>query len=393
MKKRIYLDYAAATPLDSRVFKAMKPFLEIQFGNPSSIHNEGVFAKKAIDTARKNIANMLQGHSDEIIFTSGGTEGNNLAIMGLALRREKEGAQFSKMHFVTTVIEHPSVMDIFAELERRGASVSYVSVDAGGIIKLQELKKVLRKETVLVSIMYANSEIGTIQPISEIAKIIRHFSKTRNLKSPVFHTDASQAPLYLDITVQKLGVDLMTLDGQKIYGPKGVGALFKKRHILINSLFYGGGQENGLRPGTENVPGIVGFAEAFQRAVLERERESARLAKLRDYFIKKILSEIPNTILNGDQEKRLPNNINISFLGIDNEWLLLQLDVAGIAVGAGSACFSQKENISYVVVALDKDKGRASSSIRFALGRKTRAEDIDYVADTLKQIIDRNIEL
>lgn len=410
MEKRIYLDYAAATPLDSRVFKAMKPFFDIEFGNPSSIHAEGVRAKNAIETARNNVAKILHGHPDEIIFTSGGTESNNLAIMGTALRLEKEGMPFSKMHFVTTVVEHPSVKDVFAELERRGTIVSYIGVDEKGIVKLQEFKKMLRKETVLVSVMYANSEIGTVQPISHIVKIIRNFRKQHNpvssFQSPVFHCDATQAPLYLDINVQKLGVDLMTLDGQKMYGPKGVGALFKKRGVLIAPPFYGGGQEDGLRPGTENVPGIVGFATALQYASHEREHESVRLTKLRGYFIKKILSEIPNTILNGDRTNRLPNNVNFSFLrpvrqahgkqgsgqvlGIDNEWLVLQLDALGISAGTGSACLSQKENISYVVAALGGDKSRASSSVRFTLGRSTRKKDIDYTIEKLAEIIDKN---
>ncbi|MDP3726051.1 MAG: cysteine desulfurase family protein [bacterium] len=390
---RVYLDYAAATPLDPRVFKAMKPFLETQFGNPSSIHNEGVRAKEAITVARKNVAKMLQAHEDEIIFTSGGTEGNNLAILGLALRQERKGTSFSKMHFITTVIEHPSVKDVFGELERRGASVSYIPVDAEGLVKPQELKKALRKETVLVSVMYANSEIGTIQPISEIAKMIRNFRKTHNSKFPLVHTDASQAPLYLDVNVERLGADLMTFDGHKIYGPKGVGALFKKRNVSIQPLFYGGGQEGGLRPGTENVPGIVGFAEALKYATEERKYESARITKLRDYFIKKVLSEIPNAILNGDQIKRLPNNVNISFLGIDNEWLVLQLDARGIAVGTGSACLSQKENTSYVVAALGGDKKRASSSVRFTLGKDTSQKDLDYTITILQKVLDRNMQL
>ncbi len=388
-KKRIYLDYAASTPLDPRVFRVMKPFLETQFGNPGSIHREGVVAKGAIDSARKNIADTVRAHPDEIIFTSGGTESNNLAVFGSVAAREKENMPLSKMHFVTSAIEHPSIMNIFYALERRGASVSYVGVDAGGTINHQELKKALKKETVLISILYANSEIGAIQPISEIAKTVRLFRKTNHSKFPLLHTDASQSPLYLDMNIQKMNVDFLTLDGHKIYGPKGVGALFKKRDVVIEPLFYGGGQEYGFRPGTENVPGIIGLSEALTRACAEKEKESRRMTLLRDYFIQRVLASIPRAELNGNTRARLANNVNFSFVGMESEWIVLQLDAAGIAAGSKSACLSKAENKSYVIAALHKSDAHAQSSVRFTLGKSTIKKDIDYTLKQLARICDK----
>lgn len=388
---RVYLDHAATTPVDPRVFKAMEPFFTEHFENPGSIHKEGVYAKGAVTKARNTIAKILDGHPDEMIFTSGGTESNNLAIRGVLNAVPK---LHEKAHMVTSAIEHASVLDVFYKLEKSGITVSYIPVDKYGIIKIEELKKSLRPETVLVSVMYANNEIGTVQPIHDIAKIIRNFRKqqlsTHNLKStafPLFHTDASQAPAYLEIVISKLGVDLLTLDGQKIYGPKGIGLLYKRRGIVLEPMFYGGNQEFNLRPGTENVPGIVGFVEALKLVTQERGEEAKRLTALRDYFIEEVLKNIKDAELNGDRTERLPNNVNISFPGLESDWVVLQLDAAGIAVGSKSACLLGDEGGSYVISALHKSDAHARSSVRFTFGRNTTKKDIDYTLRVLTRII------
>lgn len=284
------MDYASTTPLDSRVLKAMLPYFGKKFGNPSSIHAEGVEAKKVLESARKSVGLILNARAAEIIFTGGGTESNNLAIFGTVRALEKTGVSISKMHFVTTAIEHSSVLECFRELESRGAKVSYAEVKENGIVDPTTIVGLLRPETVLVSVGYVNNEIGTIQPITKIRKLIKDFRNGRiqdfpNEKQyPVFHSDASQAPLYLDCSVERLGVDLLTLDGHKMYGPKGVGVLYVRRSVTLAPVLFGGGQERGLRSTTENLPLVVGFAKAFEIAAVSREKESARLAQLRDHF-------------------------------------------------------------------------------------------------------------
>tara|TARA_Y100000031_G_scaffold149658_1_gene187842 strand:+ start:6115 stop:7311 length:1197 start_codon:yes stop_codon:yes gene_type:complete len=396
MKHRVYLDHAATTPLDPLAFKSMKPFFSDYFGNPGSIHADGVAAKQAVVEAREKTAELLACHSDEIIFTSGGTESNNLAIWGVVQSVQEHGMKSEDIHIITSVIEHASVRDVFRELRKRGVQVSYIPVGQDGIIKIDELKKALKKETVLVSIMYANNEIGTIQPISEIAKVIRNFRKrqpnTCNLKPktlnlPMFHCDASQVPAYLDVNVQKLGVDLMTLDGQKIYGPKGVGVLYKKREMEIKPILYGGHQENGIRPGTENAPSIIGFAKALEIVIVEREKEVKRMTELRDYFIKKVLDNIKGAELNGDTDERIANNVNMSFPGNESDWIVLQLDARGISVGSKSACLSSGQNKSYVIDELGKSGAHAQASIRFTLGKSTTKKDLDYTVQILKEIL------
>ena len=284
--KRIYLDNVASTQLDRRVYDAMRPYWSEVYGNPGGIHKEGVGARKALDKARHIIASCLSAHDDEVIFTGNGTEANNLAILGLVERLETEGIKLSDMHFISSSIEHPSVLDCFKSLEKKGAQVTYVDVDEAGIVNPKGVAEALNEKTVLVSIMAVNNEIGTIMPIREISKQIKSFCKRRkdNTGPLYFHTDASQAALLLPLNILRLGVDLLTLDAQKIYGPKGSGALFKKRDVHIESIMMGGSQEFGLRPGTENVPLAVGFAEAFSIAVDEREKENRRLKKLQTYF-------------------------------------------------------------------------------------------------------------
>ena len=307
-KKRIYLDYAATTPVDKKVVKVMERYWGKDFGNAGSICKEGVDAKKALTSARKNIAGFLGARSEEIYFTSGGTESNSLAIEGTLRSREEKGTPRNKMHIITSTIEHPSVLDHFKTLEKEGVEVTYIHVDESGIINPDDVYDSLKPNTVLVSIMYVNNEIGIIQPIPEISKKVKQFDGGTKNELPYFHTDASQAPLYLPINVLSLGVDLMTLDAQKIYGPKGVGCLYRKRGVIISSIFIGGNQEKSLRPGTENVPLIIGFSKALEIAMQLKESETERLTKLRDYFIKTILEKIPNAELNGDKGMHLKNN-------------------------------------------------------------------------------------
>lgn len=384
--KRIYLDHAAATPLDPRVLAAMKPFLTKEFGNGSALYREGVIAKNALLASRKKVAQILFAHPDEIVFTGSGTESNNLAIKGLVDYIKENGLK-PKPHIITSVIEHPSVLSVCNALERQGVTVTYIGVDGKGIIKLDEFKKALREETILVSIMYANNEIGTIQPIREIAKTIRTWKKQNGTRFPYFHTDACQAAQYLSLHTPHLGIDLLTLNGSKIYGPKGVGALFVRRGVALSPIMYGGGQEHELRPGTENITGIVGFAEALLVAETTKKKESTRLTTLRDYFIKSVLEKIGGALLNGDVSKRLPNNVNISIPGIESEHIIIELDAHGIAASARSACKSMDEEGSHVIMALGRNGVSTESGIRFTLGRNTTKKNIDYVIAVLSQLV------
>jgi len=420
MAKRIYMDYASTTPLGPQVLKAMLPYFREKFGNPSSIHAEGVEAKKVLESARKSVGLILNARAAEIIFTGGGTESNNLAIFGAVSRFDlfpDSRSNLERPHIVTTSIEHSSVLEPIRELERRGARVTYVPVELNGIVDPKKIAAALRPETVLVSVGYANNEIGTIQPIREISKIIRTHNfqtfKLSNFKTH-FHSDASQAPLYLDCSVEKLGVDLLTLDGHKMYGPKGVGALYVRRGVKLAPIFYGGGQERGLRSTTENLPLIVGFAKALEMAAVSREKESARLTKLRDLCHSHILQNVGMTkvIINGDMKERLPNNINISIpkldpavdfgktisekshtsratkihYGASTEFTLLQLDAAGIACSTKSSCLGS-EGGSYVVRALGGSAASAQSTLRFTLGRRTTKGDVDALLKCLFRIV------
>ncbi|MBN1494606.1 cysteine desulfurase NifS [Candidatus Peregrinibacteria bacterium] len=371
-----YFDYAATTPCDPRVLKKMEPFFTMNFGNPSSIHQSGQIAKIAVDTARVDIAKILGCSPEEIYFTSGGTESDNIAILGTARANAHKGK-----HIITSTIEHHAVLHPCEQLEREGFEVTYINCDKDGIINPDEVKKTIRKDTVLVSIMYANNEIGTIQPIWKIGRYCKN-------KQIPFHTDACQAAGTLEMNVDKLIVDLMTLNGGKIYGPKGIGVLYIRKHTNIWPVMYGGEQEKRLRPGTENVPAIIGLAEALKLTQKDKEKENKRLTDLRDMLIKGILAKIPKVQLNGHPEKRLPNNVNVSILDIEGEAMLLRLDMLGIAASSGSACTSGSLDPSHVILALGHSYEIAHGSIRFTLGKYTTKKDIEYLLKVLPKVVE-----
>jgi len=377
--KKIYLDNASATPIDGKVLNVLIKILKEDFANSSAIHELGVKSKNKLEQARKGIAEILSAHSDEIIFTSGATESNNLAINGVL-------NNFSELpHIITTNIEHSSILETCKYLERtKQAEVSYVKVEENGIIDFKKIKKVLKKNTVLVSVMYANNEIGTIQPIKEIAKEIRYFNKTNSQKI-IFHTDATQAMNYLPIKIEKLGIDLLSFNSGKIYGPKGVGVLFVKRKTPISKIIFGGEQEFDLRPGTENVANAVGLYEALKITEKIKEKESNRLIELRNYFFKKL--ENFEFIINGDKEKRLPNNVNITIPKIPSDLLVLELSAKGIYISEKSACKSGDKAGSYVIKAICSKNKNFNNSMRFSMGRYTTKADIDYVIKTLSIIL------
>mgnify|MGYP001614107742 CR=1 FL=1 len=382
--KEIYLDYAAATYIDLLVLRKMSPYLTKLFGNPSSLHAAGRKVRFAIENARIDVARILNVESKEIIFTGSGTESDNLAIFGTALANKDKGR-----HIITTKIEHPAIMEAVKRLEKQGFEITYLNVDSGGLINLSELKKSLRKDTILVSIIYANNEIGVIQPMAEIAETIREFRKNNSSNFPFFHTDACQAVGALELDVKKIGVDLMTLNGSKIYGPKGIGCLYAHKNVKLEPMIVGGGQEGGLRAGTENAALIIGFSEALKLAEKLKNKEFKRLKILRDYFIKNVLKIIPRVRLNGDLIKRLPNNINISIDSIEGEAMALMLDNYGIYASTGSACSSRKLTPSHVLLAIGISPELAHGSLRFTLGRKTKKRDIEYVLRVLPVIVEK----
>lgn len=348
--------------------------------NASAIHEIGITEKRKLENARQAVAEVLGAHADEIIFTSGATESNNLAILGLV-------SNFNKPHIVTTNIEHASVLEVCRHLEKTGqAEVTFVEVEANGVVDPKKIKKALQPNTVLVSVMYANNEIGTIQPIREIAKEIRHFNKI-NSKKVLFHTDATQAMNYLPVGVEQLGVDLLSFNSAKIYGPKGAGALYVKRNTPLQSIMFGGDQEKGLRPGTENVAGAIALAQALVAVEKIKDKEVKRLKILRDYFIKKILKINPAFVVNGDLEYRLPNNINITIPNIPSDLLVIELSAKGVMASAKSACKSGDGKASHVIQAINSQSKDTDGSLRFSLGRQTSKKDIDTALKALKEIL------
>jgi len=382
---KVYLDYAATSPVLYEVRAAILPFLENNFGNPSSIHQWGRNARAAVDKARKNIAKFLNCQEQEVVFTSGGTEADNLAIRGLILGL---GTSIEKPHIITSQIEHHAVLNTCKALEKEGlAEITYIKPDREGIIRIQDIKKAIKKNTVLVSIMYVNNEIGTIQPICEIGKMIERENQNRKNKI-YFHSDTVQAVKYLPMDVNFLHVDLLTISGHKIGAPKGIGALYIKKGTSIKEIITGGEQEMGFRAGTENVAGIVALGKAIE-LIKNLKFKIENLKKLRNYFIGKILKEIPDVELNGSKELRSPNNANFYFKYIEGESILLNLDLAGIAASSGSACTSQSLEPSHVLLAVYENPERAHGSIRFSLGPNTTKSEIDYVIKSLKQIVEK----
>ncbi len=380
-KKRIYLDYAAATPLDPRVFRKMKPYWHTYFGNPGGIHAEGVCVRETLERSREAVARNLSVKAKDIIFTSGGTESNNLALMGyISSFSTKEDP--TNIHVLTLATEHPSILETCKHVEKKGVSVTYLEVNEEGIVTPQMVREKLTPQTRLVSISYVNSEIGTIAPIRDIRKVIRGYEKKEGTRI-VFHTDASQAPLYFDCSPEHLGVELLTLDAQKIYGPKGVGVLYKNAHVDLEPIMYGGSQESGMRPGTENTPLIVGMSEALHYACEDREEAYAQMKELQEYFLKEVESHIPRAVLNGSRTERSPNNINISIPHIDSEYLVVALDEHGIAAATKSACLGYSKKGSYVITSLKKGTDSEDNALRFSMGRETTKRDIDRVISVL----------
>ncbi len=377
MNKEIYLDYAATTYTRREAVEAMLPFMEQTYGNASSLHSFGMKAKKALEEARANIAGVFHALPEEIYFTSGGTESDNWAMIGTAYANRLKGR-----HIITSKIEHPAIMNACKRLEREGFEVTYLDVDAYGNVDVKQLEESLRADTILVSIMYANNEIGTIEPIRQIGDIVKSHSKVW------FHVDAVQAAGSVPIALDELKtVDMMSFSSHKFYGPKGVGALFIRKGTRIDAFAVGGSQERSKRAGTENVPGIVGMATALALAAAEMPQESQRLAALRDHLIDRVLSQIDHVRLNGPKENRLPNNANFSIEFIEGEGLLMRMSALGVAGSTGSACSSASLEPSHVLLAIGLPHETAHGSYRLTLGKNTTKEDIDYTVDALKKVV------
>jgi len=377
MSKNIYLDYASTTFIKEEVLKEMMPYLTEHFGNPSSIHSMSREVKKAVYDAKIRTAKAINGSREEIFFTSGGTEADNWAIKGVVFRNRDKGN-----HIITTKVEHHAILNSCKYLEEQGFKVTYLPVDEEGIIKIEDLKNAITKDTILVSIMFGNNEVGSIQPIKEIGKICRE-------KNIIFHTDGVQAVGSVPIDVNELNIDLLSMSAHKFYGPKGVGALYIRKGTKIHNLIHGGSQERARRSGTENVPGIVGLGKAIELASESLEKERVRLTHLRDKLIDGLL-KIPNSKLNGPiGEKRLPGNVNISFKDVNGGTMLMALDEMGIFASAGSACTAGSLEPSHVLLSLGLPEDMARSSVRFTMGAKTTEEEIDYVIDVMPKIVER----
>lgn len=374
---RIYVDNAATTPVRKQVLDKMLPYFTEYFGNPSSIYNEGRETRKAIDTSRDQIAQLLNCQPKEIYFTSGGTEADNWAISAVAMANKKKGN-----HIITSAIEHHAVLHACQYLERNGFQVTYLPVDEYGVVKPEELQKAMTDQTIFVTIMMANNEIGTIQPIKELAKIAKEHGA-------LFHTDAVQAVGHIPVDVQDLGVDLLSLSAHKFNGPKGIGVLYIKSATRIHNYMHGGAQERNRRAGTENVAGIVGMAEAFSIASAELDEKQKKLTELRDDLIGQITSKVPYCRLNGHRTDRLPGNVNISFEFIEGESLLLMLDMKGISASSGSACTSGALDPSHVLLAIGLSHDIAHGSLRLSLDWQNTKEEINYIVENLVPIVER----
>ncbi|MFH1957176.1 MAG: cysteine desulfurase NifS [bacterium] len=372
---KIYLDHNATTPVDPRVVKAMTPYFRRDFGNASSLHSFGRSARKAVEEAREKIAGFLGASPGEIVFTSGGTESDNFAVKGAAFANGVKGK-----HIITSAIEHPAVLGTCKFLEKRGYRVTYLPVDEYGVVSMDELKKYIGDETVLVTVMHANNEVGTIQPVKEIGEI----AKRNNV---LFHTDAVQAAGKIPINVDDLKIDLLSLSGHKLYGPKGIGVIYIRKGTKLESIIHGGHHEKNSRAGTENVAGIVGFAKAVEIAGKEMSEENERLKKLRDKFVSGIMNSIKDVKLNGHPDRRLPNTADLSFKYIEGESIVLKLDLKGVAASSGSACASGSLEPSHVLSAMGIPPEIAQGSVRFSLGRCNTEKDIDFVVKELQKIV------
>jgi cysteine desulfurase len=375
--RKIYLDHNATTPVHPEVVEAMLPYLKEKFGNASSIHSFGREAKVALEDAREKVAKLLNCAPSEIYFTSGGTESDNLAVKGVAFANRNKGR-----HIITSSVEHHAVLESCKYLQKEGFETTFLLVDKYGFVDPDELGKNIRNDTVLVTIMHANNEIGTIQPIEELARITKE-------KGIYFHTDAVQSAGKLSLNTEKMPIDLASISGHKIYGPKGVGAIYIRKGVRITPLAHGGHHERSRRAGTENIPGIVGLGKAAEIALRDMEKLNQHLKSLTETFLKKLNEKIMDISLNGHPEMRVPSTLNISFKGVEGESIILSLDMKGVAVASGSACTSGSLEPSHVLSALGIDPAIAQSSIRFSFGRENTMEDVDYVCEVLPEIIER----
>ena len=383
VKGTVYMDHAGTTALDLKVLEAMIPYFNERFGNPSSLHTVGQEARYALDEARERVAGVLNCRPREVVFTGGGTESDNAAIHGVATGLNETGN-----HIITSNVEHHAVLHACQYLESQGFEVTYLAVDSDGMVQPESVYNAINERTTLVTIMYGNNEIGTINPISEISKAIKMRAEELS-RTIVFHTDAVQAAGYLSLNVTELGVDLLSLSGHKFHGPKGTGVLYIKRGTPYLPLIHGGGQERERRSGTENIPGIIGLSLALETADVAREETGQRCSALRDKIIASVLEHIPGSHLNGHTTQRLPNNANFSFTGVEGEPILLGLDMAGIAASSGSACSSGSLEPSHVLLALGQSAEVARGSLRLTLGRENTEKEIDYLLGVLVDLIQR----
>jgi cysteine desulfurase len=371
----IYMDHSATSPVDPEIFKAMEPYFVNSYGNASTLYSLGREARKAMEDGRMKVASLIGADPTEVIFTSGGTESDNIAIKGTAYKLRKKGN-----HIITSNIEHPAVDETCKYLEKNGFEVTYLPAGEEGIVKVEDLEKAITDKTILITIMHANNEIGTVQPIKEIGEVARKYKI-------YFHTDAVQSVGKIPVNVDDLNVDMLSLSSHKLYGPKGIGALYVKKGVRLEPIIHGGGHEKGLRPGTENVAGIVGIGKACEIAEENMDENINKISSIRDKIIEKVLSEVEQSYLNGHPTKRLPNNINFRFTGIEGESLVLHLDAKGIAASTGSACSSKKLEPSHVLMALGLKEVDAHGSLRLTLGKENKDEEIDYVVESIKDTV------
>lgn len=379
--KLIYMDNSATSPVDPEVLEEMLPYFNEEFGNASTLYTLGVEAKKAVDKARKQVADLINANVDEITFTSGGSESDNMIIKGVALREKQRATEENpRNHIITTTIEHPAVLETCKFLEKFGFEVTYLPVDESGIINLDDLKAAIKESTILITIMHSNNEIGSIQPTKEIGAIARE-------NNVLFHSDAVQSAGKIPVDVEEQNIDLLSISAHKINGPKGVGAVYIKKGVKLEVLIHGGGQEKGLRSGTENVPGIVGLGKAAELANIHLEERMKHNAEIRDALIEKVTSTIKDSYINGSLENRLPNNIHFRFSGIEGESLILRLDQKGINGATGSACSTHDLKGSHVLAAIGVKPALSHGSLRLSIGPENSIDDVDYIVESINDVV------